>query len=171
MIKLGEMLFVENPKTASKSVRTMLEKHGGTDIGHNHWNLRNVKEFGSFRYRVVMVRNPFDRMVSGFHYATRGVGDFKSWVKGMDYVLAPGIDFKRTSQLHWTCQCNVVLKFEEMDKVIETFRTILDNPDLELPHNHKTQNRKPYQEYYDAETRAIIEDRFAMDILKMGYAF
>ena len=39
-----------------------------------------------------------------------------------------------------------------------------------LPHKHKS-NRKPYQEYYDEESKALVEELFKEDIETFGYKF
>jgi hypothetical protein len=179
MIIMDDLIFVENPKTASKSISVMLEKHGGNRslVKRNHTALVEFNEMlPKKKFRVVVVRNPFDRMVSGWLYTVgekRGGGkeEFKSWIKGWDWTVAPGIDFKRTSQLYWMSHCNIVIRFE---KVEEGLRRVLEKVgivDYELPHMHKSVNRQPYQEYYDEEAKAIISDRFAMDLEKLEYSF
>jgi len=171
MIVGKDYIFVENPKTASKSVREVLLAAGGVEHGHQHFSIREFDSLQKKRLRAVVVRNPFDRLVSGWHYATKGEGDFNAWVMGLDWVVAPGIDFKRTSQLHWTCQCNFVMRFEELQSGVSKLSERIGIEKQELPHLHKSQDRKAYQEYYNEKAKAAVSDRFAMDLLKLDYRF
>ena len=171
MIIHDKLIFVENPKTASTSIRSILERYGGKEHGHQHFGIREFNSIPKKPIRAVVVRNPFDRMVSGYQYATGGGTDFKSWVMGLDWVVAPGVDFKRTPQLHWTCQCNFVIHFEGLQDGISKLFKRIGIPDQELPHLKKSDGRKRYQEYYDDETRAVVADRFAMDLVKLDYRF
>ena len=171
MIVTDDLVFIENPKTGCTSVRVMIENLGGRTVGSKHWNLRDYNDKNRRRLRVTTVRNPFDRMVSGFHFQTGGKMDFKKWMLGDDWEVAPGIDFKRVSQLHWTVQCNVIMRFETLHEDVEKLRKRLDLPEARLPHMHKSNDRRPYQDYYDDETRAVIEDRFKIDMKVFGYTF
>ena len=53
------------------------------------------------------------------------------------------------------------------------FRYICDRLGIqaELPVKNKTAARKPYQDYFDEETRKIVEERFSIDIDVFGYSF
>jgi len=61
-------------------------------------------------------------------------------------------------------------RFENLQKDFNHVCTVIKRPLVKLPHAQKTDHR-PYQEYYDKVTKAIVEDRYACDIDTFGYCF
>ena len=43
--------------------------------------------------------------------------------------------------------------------------------DVKLPHRGKRRDPKHYREYYDEETRRMVEEVHAVDLEKYGYSF
>lgn len=145
-----EFIFIENPKTASSSIRTALKPHASPLLA-KHNNLFSDTIIPRKRHRICVVRNPWDRMVSGYHHDASpdlGRGDiqdrFEKWLTGEVWITGPGVDFKRTSQKFWTHKCNQVLRFENLGRDAQrAFRTL--GIDLFLPHKKKTIVRLPYR--------------------------
>lgn len=177
---LGDrFVFVENPKTASTSIQNALRAAElGLTIGNKHDNYNRYHEQKyARRYRAVTVRNPWDRMVSGWFHnigsarkTEKPYDDFATWLTGEAWQIAPGFDFKRTPQCFWTWKTNVLLRFETLEEDISRFGALI-GADLTLPHDNATRDRLPYQHYYTEKTKRIIEDRFWPDIQKYGYEF
>ena len=62
-------------------------------------------------------------------------------------------------------------RFENLDADFQVICEALGiNPVPKLPHFNPGEHR-PYQEYYDDETRAIVADVYADDIETFGYTF
>jgi len=171
MIIGDQYIFVENPKTACTSIRMLLEEKGGKQHGMKHWNLRDFQSTPRRKFRFVFVRNPWDRMVSGFYFQTGGKMDFKKWVLGVPWVVAAGIDFKRTPQAFWAYQCNTILRFENLHEHLGVILPRVGIDEWELKHTHKSKGRTDYKDYYDDETREVVADRFRTDITEFGYRF
>ena len=115
-------------------------------------------------------------MVSGYLHAARSGAkhrnlSFKEWVLGDLWEVSDGIDFKRTSQFHWTSHCNTILRFEDLETSADIIRDLVGRPDLELPHVHKAEDRGHYRDYYDDETVGVVADRFHHDIHAWGYSY
>jgi len=76
---------------------------------------------------------------------------------------------RKTPQTHWLGENTTWFKAEELDL---KFRNIQDmfNCSIPLPHTNRT-NHKHYREYYNKNTRQIIEKIFADDLNKFNYEF
>ncbi len=65
-----------------------------------------------------------------------------------------------------------VIRFEHLDR---DFNKILSqvgvNEYIPIPHTNKTPGKKPYQEKYSLEARAIVEQELAKELATFGYTF
>ena len=65
-----------------------------------------------------------------------------------------------------------VIRFEHLDR---DFNKILSqvgvNEYIPIPHTNKTPGKKPYQEKYSPEARAIVEQELANELATFGYTF
>ena len=67
---------------------------------------------------------------------------------------------------------NNLARFENYKTEVSNFlRMVGINGEMEIPHLRKSKNRRGYQEYYDDETKGIVEKRFKEDINLFGYVF
>ena len=138
-------------------------------------------------FSFAFVRNPWDRLVSWYEMAiarpsndfhrqvvetTDSFADFVTGCTGglaakttfnqVDYIDGPGgegeiVDF--------------VGRFESLERDFAAVgRRLGLPPEAGLGHENRTRHR-PYRDYYDDETRAIVAERFARDIDRFGYSF
>lgn len=175
---LGErFVFVENPKTASTSIQNALSEHGETVLS-KHDNLMSYRIAPNRRWRVWCVRNPYDRIVSGYHHHTRSpkkagraYPSFDQWVLGDPWITGPGTDFKRTSQMFWGHKCNLVLRFENLEEDFHNACVKIGLPKIDLPILNATKSRGSYREYFTSRSQRAVEDRFRWEIETYGYEF
>ena len=61
-------------------------------------------------------------------------------------------------------------RFENLE---QDFSQICDSLKINtnLAHANKTKNKKPYETYYDEESRAALAHKFVNDIERFGYTF
>ena len=145
-------------------------------IGETNWNKL---------FKFTFVRNPFSRAVSSWKFGGWGKKwncNFKEFVERIknENLTNPN----RWNQLSWHCclqyphiytdsrECLVdfIGRFENLQ---EDFNTVCDKigiPQQQLPHNNKSKH-KHYTEYYDAETKQIVAEKYAKDIEYFGYEF
>ena len=139
---------------------TTIKKRVGEDVWNNY-------------FKFSFVRNPFDKIVSQYHY-NRGKFGFKdysfkeyvrSWSKGAKISTYPQYI------LHYINEpLDFIGRFENLQ---EDFNIICDKigiPRQQLPHKNKTKH-KHYTEYYDEETKQIVAEKYAKDIERFGYKF
>ena len=50
-------------------------------------------------------------------------------------------------------------------------RPLLGQPKEALPHRRRADDRAAYRDYYDEETKVLVEQHFAADIKTFGYEF
>ena len=135
-----------------------------------------------------MVRNPWSRLVSAYHYGKASgrtltnAKSFDQFVKDIDeYVWCE--QFKKNLKSVHALNCvdwisdsdgNVLVDFvAKLENQQKDFNTICDKigiPKQELPHYNKTEH-KHYTEYYDDGTRELVAEKYAKDIEYFGYEF
>jgi hypothetical protein len=142
-------------------------------------------------FKFAVVRNPWERLVSTCAWSDQ------KWVRGSELTRA---EFDRLVRdlygafraakassrplvlpVHLEPQVSYVLddrrqpmldftaRYENLTADWETIRTRLQ-VDAALPVRMRSQHR-PYQEYYDDETRAMVAEIYAEDARAFGYAF
>ena len=61
-------------------------------------------------------------------------------------------------------------RFENLQNDFDRVMKVLGLPRQQLTHENPTRHR-PYREYYDQETAAVIAERYRDDIDRFGYDF
>ncbi len=141
------------------------------------------------------VRNPFDRLVSTYENQVRNPSNFSKqfFRKGMHksfwkFGLRPEMTFKEFVQRihkipdkncnwHFKSQYTFIPEnidflgyFENLEKDFNEVCRILGEK-KELPHKNKSLKRKNYRDYYDEETKKLVEERYKTDLKRFGYKF
>ncbi len=189
----------KNASSAIKAILLSIEKEGRINpyyargfTHHKRWQAAypdlqvNWDDFewrGAFRF--AFQRNPFDRVVSAYknagwadHY---GHMEFPAFVEQLPELLqAPLTDLRAihlkpvscfVPRVNGTYYVDFMGKVENFD---EDIRTILAAAGItkisKLPVVNASQH-KPYREYYDAQTRKIIERLYEEDLAYGEYSF
>lgn len=136
---------------------------------------------------ITCVRNPWDRALSQYFYRVKtnqcnmktNPISFKDWVKCVygknkdDYYINTPKMF--LTQVEWLEDFNgkihvdKIMRYENLENDFNEVSKIL-NIKKTLP-RYNTTIKKKYREYYDLETRKIIEDYFERDIKLFKYKF
>lgn len=184
-------IFIHNNKAAGTSIEHVLrpvslfKKHYITAyqirdfVGRDRWNKY---------FKFMIVRNPWDKMVSLYHYRKKidmipSSMTFSSFIHNLDSLpnnRGRKINKVRTSNQLGYCtdkdgsiMVDYIGRFEKLDK---SWRYICNqiNFKKKLPHmkSGKKKNKKMhYSTYYDDAMRDVIADRFSRDIEHFGYSF
>ncbi len=167
MIQGPDWAFVENPKCASNSIRAALL--GFTVDPEKHAPFTSQRIAPGKRKRFVVVRNPYDRLVSGWAYNTNGAVPFLEWLTAPEtWDVGVGLDFKRVPQTAWAWRCNRIVRFE---RLLDEWPSVCDGlgiPFRDLPH-HNAREHAHYRDVICPEARVIIEDRFRPDLMRWEY--
>lgn len=187
-----KIIFVHIPKTAGTSIEIALGLYGDPKIINwqtlfgkrkqhmtaaeilSHFN-NEQKDFFEY-YRFSVVRNPFDRVVSEYRWKNKLLNlPFKDYAKSIPDRIKKGDQhvFPQASFLYSKdnkCLVNDIVRIEELSPFWSKF-CALQLPEPIPLHRHNSTAPKPYQGYYDSETKQIIEDIYRDDLDLLGYSF
>ena len=193
-------VFTHVPKTAGKSVLAVFglpmlaRDYDGhlhyIEDAHGHQPLSSLRDRPAFAYfKFAFVRNPWDRLVSAFHYLDRGgcnaldqafrdahlaryARDFTAFVHDLDRHM-DGLHLR--PQCHWLCDdegrvlADFVGRFETLTADFGVVAARLELPRV-LPCLNTSEHRF-YREYYDPDTCAIVHRLYRQDIEAFRYQF
>ena len=169
-----KIIFVHVIKTAGSSIQNVLNLqqvsgHASAKrirhiVGDIIWN-----EYFKFTF----VRNPYDKIVSQYHYNRHQFGFESSTFK--EYILAWNSGecistFPQQHSEYLDADLDCIYRFENLQGEINRLCDKIGIPHQKLPHINKSKH-KHYTEYYDDETREIVAQKFAKDIELFGYEF
>lgn len=179
-------IFIHINKTGGSSIEKALEAplihktalEFKKDIGENRWEQR---------FSFAIVRNPWDRAVSQFHYrqminktglASKTLS-FDDWIKRV-YVDGDQqyVDEEKMflTQSAWVSNekdeiiVDFIGKFEELQSSWDFISKELHREQTTLPHIKKS-SRQDYRTYYNDDSVEIITNFFEADIKNFGYKF
>tara|TARA_Y100001934_G_scaffold224326_1_gene268386 strand:+ start:82 stop:729 length:648 start_codon:yes stop_codon:yes gene_type:complete len=128
-------------------------------------------------FKFTFIRNPWDRMVSEYKWAYYSLS-FEDYINRILYVVENRIKLE-TKNAHFRPQIEYINndldfigRFENFNQDIEKVSSLigLDFDIKKLPHEKKT-NRKHYKEYYNEQTKQIINNIYKEDIKQFDYEF
>lgn len=181
-----QCIFIHIPKTAGSSVAGCLfgtNPHHTPSRQYQRANPRKYRRYFKFSF----VRNPWDRLVSGYCYLRQGghrigsehnianYGDFGSFVRGWltEKNVWSSVVFK--PQHYFICDADLRLQMDfvgRMENIDIDFRTVCErlNVCAKLTRNNSSDHAY-YTEYYTADLRERVASVYADDIRTFGYEF
>ncbi len=182
---LRPYVFIHINKTGGSSI----EKALGVGLDHST-ALEKYQQLGAAawerKFTFTMVRNPWDKVVSHYHYRVRtnqtGLGDnpipFEEWLQRV-YVQRDPRYFDQPRmfmpQKHWLVNesgemlVEFVGRFENLQ---QDFDLICQRLQVKATLGHaKPSSRGSYRDYYTPETAALVAECFADDLELFGYEF
>jgi len=184
----------DRPYLASpREVRELFPQRGMVTFGHQSYTQLVEKglvtrEFDQRAFKFAFVRNPFDRTVSLFHYlkGTRHLHEntsFRTFCYLIrDRAFSPVGLFNHyglsqcSPQHEWLVDSQGKLivdfigRFENMQEDYEKLADRLGAHSRSLMHLNRTE-RERYSDYYDEESREIVETFYRGDLDRFGYKF
>ena len=164
----NKFIFVHVFRTGGSSIEKTL---GGNTRGFNtHTKLEEVPNWRQY-FSFGFVRNPWDRMVSGYMYLTTR-NQFKgSWDQYVGQFTKGRLrTAKQFAQHDMLKNCSFVGRFEHLQEDFDTICELAGITQRKLPHVWKTKH-KPYIDYYTDEQKKIVEDAYSGDIGVYGFTF
>ena len=139
------------------------------------------------RYTFSFVRNPWDRVVSLYHFRVKtnqtGLGEnpipFSDWTRlcfrdrDPAYYNKPKMFAPQTEWLAGPAggiDVDFVGRFERLNDDFAIAAEAIGKPGIALPHL-KSSSRGDYRTYYDADAIQVVGDAFASDVTTFGYDF
>ena len=182
---LRPYVFIHINKTGGSSI----EKALGVGLDHST-ALEKYHQLGAAawdrKFTFTMVRNPWDKVVSHYHYRMRtnqtGLGDnpvpFDEWLQRV-YVDRDPVYFDQPRmfmpQKQWLVNESGELLVEfigRFENLQQDFDRICQRLQVEASLGHaKPSSRGSYRDYYNAQSEALVRKMFAEDIELFGYRF
>jgi hypothetical protein len=161
----NNFIFVHVYRTGGSSIDRAF---GGNTKGYDtHTKLEAIPH--SIKYfSFGFIRNPWDRTVSSYHYATA-----KKKINGTfeDYVRSfVGQDTKKLAQYNMVNNCSFVGRFEYLQEDFNQICDLIEIERITLPHVWKTDHAH-YSEYYNDELKEIVYNHQSGDIENFGFTF
>jgi len=188
-----KVVWWEVPRAGSSSIQATISVKHSKD-----WRLIELHEVDTFRYvdyfNFAVLRNPWDRVVSCYElYKTYKGGPGSRRIEEMKLLFGkiPKFEefvermFDEGSRNHHWCPVSCFVPDEDagfgwlaipMEKLTPWWNKIAKNygfSEMERIEGPATRgpDRKPYQDYYNDTTRALIEEYYSEDIRRFGYTF
>ena len=193
-----KIIFIHIPKTAGTSIDNFFtgsfQRHSCAKDYQSYLKDIIFKEY----FKFTVVRNPWDLIVSLYSMITKrqelgheheiktfGKNTFEKFVKQLvfeKHISGSGLPTNYSESFDSMCQLNWIKDLSNeicMDHIIrfenlqEDFNIVCDKikiPKTKLPNRNPTKH-KHYTEYYDAEAREIIAEKYAEDIEYFNYKY
>ena len=174
-----KIIFIHIPKNAGISIEEALFDK---KIGHKsilQFESHNLKKYHEY-FKFTVVRNPYDRLVSAFHFLKKGgrnpvdkawsdnnlkdIKDFKDFVYQLkDKKFAKKIlnqqhfrpQYKYLVNSKRKIDIDFIMKFENLSNDFEQLVKKINLQDKKLEHKNKS-NRKLWEEYYTEDNMKEI---------------
>lgn len=198
LLRDQNLVFIHIPKNGGTSVSHWLRENLGGEKGtKKHSGMMHLAEEWPDVVNpttFAIIRNPWDRMISLYHFQGRklqskldrnkGKGDFrikyekemKYWNEGFESWLINCKDngtywFTYSyNQVVWmTPEPTYILRFETLENDFKIIQDITKCYEP-LPITNSTEH-KHYSEYYNAKTKDLVAELFKEDITRFNYEF
>ena len=128
-------------------------------------------------FKFVFIRNPWDRMVSGYEYTiqVRAITNKKYAFKSFKEFVhkQPTLHLLNRNFVNTNYKFDFIGKFENINEDMQTiYKKIMKNNyrHIDLPHKNAIL-RNHYRHYYDKETKTMVEKKFSKFIELGNYSF
>lgn len=189
-----KFIFVHVQKTGGTSIRSYFDNNIKDNrlVGYQHDSaLRSRKhepELWNKYHTFAVVRNPWDRMVSRYFWSKEyqknllpECSTFKKFVKRVyngemisnnRYIQEKALNPQSTlvCDESGAIMMDTLLRFENLQVNFDDLCKLLKIPCRKLSHKNKM-NRKKYRDYYDSESRKMIEKIYQSDVEIFDYEF
>jgi hypothetical protein len=147
------------------------------------------REYFDRAFKFAFVRNPFDRLVSLYFYLKKSKNEdvpeempFAAFCRRVAGGEIPPVGLHNSLGLS---QCNPMSRWladgsgrllpdfvGRHENIDEDFGKVCSRIgiDEEIPHKNRTEH-KPYREYYDDASRAVVERFYREDLERFGYSY
>lgn len=162
------LCFILPPKCATRSIEKALNSLGAELFDGRHGVC--PKQLASCPVRIASIRNPFDVLVSWYHYSDYGYVSGRSFFQYLQY------DCNKNTHLLTSCLphadlANKYIRYED-DLELQLNIILSDSkyPQVKLDKIGES-DRRPYWDYYDLNSKGFVENKYYKDLDKYEYSF
>lgn len=194
-----KIIFLHNPKTGGTAIEKLFDITAGPEnlftpnypanqIVLQHLPYKKLQkiipeDIFSTYFKFTIVRNPWDRLVSDYHWKNRGCDTFEEFIDYMDDIYTE-YTFEAIEQCpevaknylgHFLPQysyCGPDVTVYRFENFAADVAALLQKYNISKPvPRENSTHHKHYSHYYDTRTRTIVEKIYARDISLFGYTF
>jgi hypothetical protein len=174
-------IYIPVHKCATTSTLNWLTQIEGAKIPIQKYLVKNIDEDEKLNdyFRWLIVRNPFDRLVSAYFSPGKRVlqkiginedvsfSDFIKIICNTDARLnthvKPQLNFIK-------CRIDYIVRFENLHEDLRHIAQYLNFPEIEYPHLNFS-DKGHYRQYYNYQTRKLVEEKYKESLTQLGYTF
>lgn len=189
-----DSVFIHIPKTAGSSVSNWIKENlnykvlGKQHDLYRHW----CKNHGKPTYHFVVVRNPYARIFSWFHYQGRLITDKIDAGEKLTSTEEQNLEFHNKGFDHWVLNSerpwyykdikrqqieyfnkDTVIKVH-LENINEEFVQIQEHVNCFAPigkDNVSTSSQLDYRDFYSKKSKQFVEKIYGGDFSYLGYKF
>lgn len=181
------IIWVKTPKCAGTSLkihftekRIMPGKVKCILPEHKDIFKKNNKSLWDSAFKFAIVRNPFDKLVSAWHYfehlRCRPLYDVLLNLPRKEKSLRVWHHITQTqvsilSDINGFMPYDRIIKVEYLNRDLNEVLKKHNIPPVVLPRKNKTKRDRDYRKYFDRKTRMLAEKLYWMDLNLFGYEF
>jgi len=179
----NKLIFIHMYKVAGISITNVFKPLRIIPIGNKHFRCKRLlkmvgPEIWNDYFKFTFVRNPWDRLVSAYHFISKRRNflklSFTDWIikqNNNDHSLPTNLNCQLNKlMIDDEMSVDFIGKIEEIEKDMDAIakkRNLHLNP---VPHKHYN-NHKHYSYYYTNKTRDIVSKWHKSDIEYFEYEF
>ena len=180
-----QLIFVHNPKCAGTSIKRKLGVPPGIVADHRIPSYMVHKKTWESYFSFVVVRNPFERLVSSYTYHTSsnykgffvqryphlqelGLEDYFDLMRKEPTGIRPQVDYTQHARSKVP-----VNKICRMERLVDDLRDLFDKVGIaaDLPHENRSVHRG-YRDYFmDDRFMERVSKFYQADLKRFGYKF
>lgn len=184
-----KLVWFRNAKVGTRTLYRLLQDASVEFEIEHEFDVPFDAELYREHYKFAMVRNPWDRLVSGWknkiheknkrilrlseaqRAAFQDFGAFAEYVATLDGETC-NVHFRCQSALISVSEVDHIARFERYeDELRSLFAGLGMRMPETIPHRNRSRRKEPYQSYYTAKTRDLIAAFYRNDIETFGYTF
>ena len=176
-----KFIFIHIPKNAGTSIRNSFDTQGYDKKvvrkRYPHDSCNVIKRYcrdsvwNSF-FKFAVVRNPYDRMVSYYHFYKSPQYQFKATAQKMDFTtwLYEGLDSNLTKlqSEYLNEKIDLIGRYESLQDSFDLFCEKINIDKYQLPMWNLSRH-EPYQKYYTDKTYELVYNLFEKDFIIYDY--
>lgn len=183
--------YLHIPKTAGTSILDWMRNIAPViEEWESHPKNSVLKTVGPNNKTFTVIRNPWDRMVSAYHYLKQislpegsswlqlndiredNFPTFEEWITNLHNYKNPDAYWFRpeTMQSAWIdAPVDIIIRYETLETDFKIVQDLF-KCDTSLPHHYKSK-RSNYKDYYNDVTKSIVAKLNEADIETFKYAY
>lgn len=152
----NKLVFLHHPRTGGSATSAALKTLGGEQAGDGQ---HSFFQAGANELTVCTLRNPYDVLASWFHMSLHHE-TMPSFLETFSHSF-----FTQQGRLFYFAEVSDIwLLYDELQVRFNLLMDTLELPRTRIYRINTTSGKRSFMDYFDAESVALVEDKFAKDL-------